>query len=609
MRRRSTRSRVVRQRAVVFSIAVVAAAVVVGFVYAGSPARIAEGVQIAGVDVGGLKPDDARRLLERRAAAQADVPVTFTVGARQWKILPKTLGVETDWATAVEAARRQGEGLGMFRGLRRMKVRVFGSDISPPTQVYEPALQYELKRLASQINRPHRDAALVLRGLEPVIVPGLVGRQFDRREGAKVVVHSLAALSRRPVALPVNIDPPLVTALDLRPVAVQTRRAVSAPVELALGPTRWRLNRYRVAELLALPRNGANGLRVGGPGAREWLDRFEKRVNRPAADADWVVSSSGEVAVIPARPGRGVDEPATTRALLAAVLSPTQRFARVTVNTIAPERSTAEAQAMHITKRVAGYETFYGGDANRIHNVQLVSRLIDKTLIAPGEEFSFNRRTGERTAEKGFLEAPVIINGELQTGLGGGVCQVSTTVFNAAYEAGLDIKARANHALYISHYPTGRDATVNYPDLDLRFVNDTGNWLLLRTFVGGSSLYVGLYGTPVNRRVETETSALRVTGPAPLKKISDPALTVGTVIVEESGEPSRATSVHRRVYGASGKLLHDDVWYSSYRAEPRVVRVGAKPKPKPEPEKTAPKKKPKQPAPPPPDEVTPPPLP
>src|SRR5207247_4718592 len=124
----------------------------------------------------------------------------------------------------------------------------------------------------------------------------------------------------------------------------------------------------------------------------------------------------------------------------------------------------------------------------RIHNAQLVSHLVDNKLIAPGTTFSFNAATGARTAAKGFREAPVIINGELQTGLGGGVCQVSTTVFNAAYEAGLPITARTNHALYISHYPQGRDATGDYPSVDLRFVNDTGHWLLLRTFVGPSSL-------------------------------------------------------------------------------------------------------------------------
>ena len=173
---------------------------------------------------------------------------------------------------------------------------------------------------------------------------------------------------------------------------------------------------------------------------------------------------------------------------------------------------------MGITGLVGSYETIYGGIANRIHNVQLVARLIDGKLIAPGATFSFNDATGERTADKGFLEAPVIINGELETGLGGGVCQVSTTVFNAAYEAGLPITSRTNHALYISHYPLGRDATVDYPDIDLKFVNDTGKWLLLRTFVGSSSLVVNLYGAPQDRRVETETSPLRIVAAAPVER-------------------------------------------------------------------------------------------
>src|ERR671937_39010 len=144
--------------------------------------------------------------------------------------------------------------------------------------------------------------------------------------------------------------------------------------------------------------------------------------------------------------------------------------------------------------------------------MQLVPRLIDRHLIAPGATFSFNKTTGERNAAKGFLEAPVIINGELKSRLGGGVCQFSTTVFNAAYEAGLPITERHNLALYIDHYPLGRDATVNYPDIDLKFVNDTGHWLLLETVIGSSSLTVRLYGTPVHRRVETDTAPLRETG-------------------------------------------------------------------------------------------------
>src|SRR5204863_8270849 len=201
------------------------------------------------------------------------------------------------------------------------------------------------------------------------------------------------------------------------------------------------------------------------------------------------------------------------------------RVAQVAVQRSTPARSTAEAQGMGITGLVSSYETFYGGEPNRIHNVQLVAHLIDGKLIAPGATFSFNHATGERTAAKGFLEAPVIVNGELTTGLGGGVCQVSTTVFNAAYEAGLPITARTNHALYISHYPQGRDATVDYPSVDLRFVNDTGHWLLLRTFVGSSSLVVSLYGTPTHRRVVTETAPLKTVGAPPVERVKAPTLT------------------------------------------------------------------------------------
>jgi vancomycin resistance protein YoaR len=304
-------------------------------------------------------------------------------------------------------------------------------------------------------------------------------------------------------------------------------------------------------------------------------------VDRPATDADWAISST-RVRVIPDRPGYVLDVPRSAKAVLQAALvtEPMLRSAKLIVERSDADRTTAEAKAMNIKGLVASYQTFYGGEANRIHNVQLVSHLVDKHLIAPGETFSFNGTTGERTADKGFREAPVIINGELQTGLGGGVCQVSTTVFNAAFEAGLKITDRTNHALYISHYPQGRDATVDYPSVDLKFVNDTGNWLLLRTFVSSSSLTVSLYGTPMHRRVVSATGSLVSHGVPPVKKTVDPSLARGEKVVEDYGVPAMTTSVTRDVYTADGKLLYHDVWYSSYRAEPKLVRI-APPKKKP----------------------------
>jgi len=318
---------------------------------------------------------------------------------------------------------------------------------------------------------------------------------------------------------------------------------------------------------------------------------------------------SDRVVVRPAKPGLQLDIAAAARAILAAAVSPTDRIARLTVERAQPQRTTREARAMGIRGRVAGYTTYYGGVPNRIHNVQLVARLIDGALIAPGATFSFNDTTGERSADKGFLEAPVIINGELEDGLGGGVCQVSTTVFNAAFEAGLPIESRTNHALYISHYPQGRDATVNYPDIDLKFRNDSGKWLLLRTFVGSSALTVKLYGTPQHRIVESETAPLEETGEASVKRTPDPSMWTGVQVVEDDGEPSRTTSVTRRVYNANHKLLSETTWTSWYRSEPTVIRYGTKPRPKPEPPPPPPKGKKKPPPPPPPPapaEATPP---
>jgi vancomycin resistance protein YoaR len=389
------------------------------------------------------------------------------------------------------------------------------------------------------------------------------------------------------VALPVKVDAPTVTSGDLGPALAQVRTALSGRIRMSIGRSSWWLPRGRLAPLLSLPHRGSRSLAIGGSAADRYFQRLGRGIGRPPRDATFSVLASGRVAVVPSRPGRVIDVSATRRNLLSAALSPAARSARVVVTTQDAGRTTAEARAMGITRRISGYETIYGGDPNRIHNVQLVARLIDGKLIAPGATFSFNQATGARTASKGFLEAPVIINGEVTTGLGGGVCQVSTTVFNGAYEAGLRITARTNHALYISHYPQGRDATVNYPDVDLRFVNDTAHWILLRTFVGSYSLDVELYGAPIHRRVVNETRPLVETGPAPIKRVPDPTLYKGVTVLEDSGEPSRSTSVRRLVY-SGGNVLYDNTWYSSYRGEDRVVRVGTKPRPQPKKKKKGP---------------------
>ena len=556
-----------------------AAAVVFGLLYGGSSDTLAGGTRIAGVDVGGLTPKAARRLLEQRAARLANVPVTFTAGGRSFHVRPSKLGVHADWAGAVAAARRNGDGLAVVRGYRRLELQLFPQEVTPRVTAYDTAVDYELTRIARAVDRTQRSASLVRHGLHISVVPGTTGRVLEWAEARRMLVRSLASFDRTPVALPLETAEPSVTTASLLPVQRLASRVVAAPVTLELGPTSWRVPRWRLATLLQLPRGGSTTLGIGGAAAEAYFAKLHTSVDHPARDATWELLAGGSVRLVPAQAGATLVPEATAAHLLSAAERTQGRVAQVVVDSVKPARSTVDAAALGITGTVGGYETIYGGDPNRIHNVQLVARLIDGKLIAPGATFSFNGATGARTAAKGFLTAPVIINGELQTGLGGGVCQVSTTVFNAAYEGGLPITARTNHALYISHYPLGRDATVDYPDVDLKFVNDTHHWLLLRTFVGPSSLSVVLYGTPQHRRVVSIAAPLRVVAPPPVQKTVDPTLKPGQTVVDDPGVPAQATSVERKVYSQSGKLLSDQTWYSSYRAEPKIVRVGPK-KPK-----------------------------
>ena len=560
----------------------------VGLAFAGSPARIAEGVTIAGVDVGGLTRAEARRVLESRAARVARVPVVFTVGERQFPVKATSLGVEADWQSALESASEVGEGFGPVRGFRRLQTRFFGSDVAPPVQAYEAALQYKLAGMAREVDRAHVEAKIVRRGLTISVVAGQSGLRLDRDAAADVMVRTLARLDRAgPVALPVRIVPVQVTAEELAPAARQARTALSAPVVLTHEETRWRLPRWRIAELLSLPGDGDTALAIGGPAADAWFARLRANVDRPAADAE-IRASNGVVSIVPSKDGLTVNVPATAKRILAAATSPSRRPAALVLDPSQPERTTAEAEAMGIERRLGMYSTANAGTFDRITNLRRAIELLNGALVQPGGTFSFNDRVGERTLERGFRPAPVIIKDEYEEAVGGGVSQVATTVFNAAWESGVKIVERNPHSLYISRYQLGRDATVNYPDLDLKFENDTPNWILVATSWDAGSITVSLYGGGPERRVESSEGTMRETRPAPIRRINDPTLEKGTELVVEEGSPARVTSVTRKVYAADGSLLHDETWNTSYRGEYREIHVGTKPKPKPKPKPAPP---------------------
>ncbi|HEY2940019.1 MAG TPA: hypothetical protein VGJ27_09405, partial [Gaiellaceae bacterium] len=147
-RRRARARRLLFERIAVLVAITAVVGVLLGLVFAGSPDRIAAGVRIAGVNVGGLTVGEATAKLEARSRALAGKPVAFTAAGRTWRLRPASLGVEVDWNASVKLALRQGNGFAPFRGLRRIGVRMFGADVSPPTQVWERALDYELLRMS-----------------------------------------------------------------------------------------------------------------------------------------------------------------------------------------------------------------------------------------------------------------------------------------------------------------------------------------------------------------------------------------------------------------------------------------------------------------------------
>jgi vancomycin resistance protein YoaR len=581
--RRRRQSIVLLQRAAVVLVVLVGVVAVVGIAFAGSPAKLAGGTTIGGLDVGGLTSQQAVARLRARERALSHVRVVFVADGTTTRYSASQLGVQADWEAAVAQAQQDDDGFWPVRGFRRLATRLTGNEITARLRSYPLALRYGIATIARKVDTQHRDASLVRHGLRIAVVPARPGQTLDRVATQRAVVAALGA-AKRPVrvVLPVAVEPPTVTGAQLVPVARRARLALSAPVRLTYGGTTWRLPRWRLAPLLQLPSGGSTALGIGGPAATEYFSKLARRVDRKPVDATFRILAGNRIAVVPSKPGVALDTARTARALLAASVAPAaQRLAQLSVGVDEPARSTQDAQKMGITGLVSSFETTYGGTPGRLHNVALVAKLIDNTLIAPGAVFSFNGTTGARTADKGFEVAPVIINGELQNGLGGGVCQVSTTTFNAAFFAGLPILERTNHALYISHYPQGRDATVDYPGIDLKFRNDTSEWLLLRTWVGSGSLTVALYGTPQHRRVEYQTGPLVVTGAMPVKRTKDPSLKPGEQVVDQEGAPPRSTSVRRLVYDASGKLLYDTTWGSRYDGETELMRVGVKKKPKP----------------------------
>jgi vancomycin resistance protein YoaR len=250
----------------------------------------------------------------------------------------------------------------------------------------------------------------------------------------------------------------------------------------------------------------------------------------------------------------------------------------VTLTILRPERTTEDIQEMGLSALGSEYATYYDPDnVARTNNIEQAARIVDGTIIPAGATFSLNETLGPRTLDRGFDYAPVISDGVLRLGVGGGVCQFATTLFNAAFFAGLPIVERHPHSFYIEHYPVGRDAQVSWGSQDMKFKNDTDHSLMIRCWAKTGELTVVLVGD-TGRTVEYTTTPFYNLRPSPYTKahprvIYDNELSTG-IVTWESGYSGRSVKVVRTVTASDGKVLSRDTFYSTYPPKDWIKRIG-----------------------------------
>ena len=237
-----------------------------------------------------------------------------------------------------------------------------------------------------------------------------------------------------------------------------------------------------------------------------------------------------------------------------------------------------EALSMGIIEKISSYKTTYINDEstkNRRHNIHLAADLLNNSIVSANEGvWSFHDTAGECNEEKGFLGAGVIVEGEHDDAIGGGICQVATTVFNAVYDAGYPVKTRHNHTLRMFNYPDGRDAAVSWPDLDLRWENDTSSDVLLRMTYTEDSITASLYGVNPHYQVSTVTSDWHEGEPYRTKVVCNEEMAKDAWYTETPGIDGSSIEVYRTVKDADGNILHEDIFESHYDPENCVIVAG-----------------------------------
>ena len=452
--------------------------VTVGFVVTGwrMPAR----ATVGGIDVSGLDPAVAEAKVAAALGSRSATPIRVVGGGRSFVLLPQRTGLGVD----VEASVR---GAGGFHSLNPLRaVRLVTGQVDAPLVVTadDTKLSAVVERIATALDDPPVEPLVTFKGTEPVVRKPQAGTVVDRAAAAKAIGEAYLVKDR--IELPVTRAKPAVGQAELD-VALKriVEPAISGPVTVRVAD-----------EEISLPVSAytpALSVRVVGVALRPHLDpellagpltSATTGLAQEAVNAT-VVIEEGKPVIKPAKPGVGL-RPEEMAVKLIPAITQTGAARSVTVDSkvVPPTFTTADAEALNIKEKISEFVTYFPYARYRNINQSRAASLINGTILEPGETFSLNDTVGERAPENGFVEGIVIGEGATyEKQYGGAVSQVATTVYNAAFFAGLEDVEHHPHTFYIGRYPLGREATVWFGKLDLRFKNTLSNGVLIRAWV------------------------------------------------------------------------------------------------------------------------------
>ncbi|MGZ5399693.1 MAG: VanW family protein [Nocardioides sp.] len=437
--------------------------------YLAAGERVPRGTSVAGVEIGGLTRDEAVTELQTSLVNRENAPIRVSVDGESLPVRPSEAGLAVDYADTVAAS---GGGRS-WNPARLWDYYTGGDEFAASVAVDRDAMESALAGLAEKVGTPPSDGAVEFRDGKVVVTDAQPGQTLDTDSARAALEEAYLDQDQAEVALGLTAAQPDIDARDVQEALDSfADPAMSAPVTLLFDDSRIRLAPRDYAAVLRLrPRDGEL---VPGLDRQALTKLIDSRISTGEPVDATVRIVDGEPQVIPAKPGVTYRPADVEEAFLSLVAEPTgQREQRIEAVSAPADFTTADARALEITERVSTFTTYYPYAEYRNINIGRAAEIVDGTILEPDEVFSLNDIVGERTVANGFTEGFVISDGILVQDLGGGVSQMATTTFNAAFFAGLKDVEHKPHSFYIDRYPVGREATVAWGSVDLRFQNDT----------------------------------------------------------------------------------------------------------------------------------------